>query len=189
MVTQILEDSPACPSSSVRPPGRKSRKGGPKDAGYRAEALEKLEFQLAMFQSMPFSLPSGFKGKLKAPSGELRQLLPPPSASHRQGQERLSTRLEPRSEVCGSPLRNSEGSATPLLRITTAKRVRRRRSPGMVWTGRRRLSGPGLDLGSPRRPRDGLSIDRRAGAAGWEAWPGSLSRAAWCCLHGVQAGG
>ena len=42
---------------------------------------------------------------------------------------------------------------------------------------------------SPRRPRDGLSIDRRAGAAGWEAWPGSLSRAAWCCLHGVQAGG
>ena len=47
----------------------------------------------------------------------------------------------------------------------------------MVWTGRRRrLSGPGLDPGSPRRPGDGLSLDRRAGAAGWEAWPGSLSR-------------
>lgn len=140
---------------------------------------------------MPFSLPPGFKGKLKAPRGELRELLPPPSASRRQGQERLSTSLEPRSEVCGSPLRNSEGSTTPLLRITTAKRVRRRRSPEMAPMGRRsRLSGPGLDLGSPRWLGVRLSIDRRAaGAAGWEAWPGNLSWSAWQCLHAVQAGG
>ena len=51
----------------------------------------------------------------------------------------------------------------------------------MAPTGRRsRLSGPGLDLGSPRRPGDGLSIDRRvAGAAGWEAWPGNPSWSVW----------
>lgn len=42
MVTQILEDPHASLSSLLDPCGSKSKKGGPKDAGYRTEASEKL---------------------------------------------------------------------------------------------------------------------------------------------------